>query len=230
MEPHTDSVLMSVSCDRGAWSDRSESIANISPAFVAALGEMQDLAKTETANAGKYAYQYATLASALQMARPILLRHGIGLSQVAEVAGGTVTIWTTILHVSGEYLTARPLHLPAGDTPQQTGSSLSYGKRYALMAVLGLATEDDDGQQASQQRRPAPAPAAAPKPRTDAEAEARRLLAQLSRPQREQVQAMFLDDFGMALRDMPEEHHAAALDWVRETVSALGDLGESLSE
>lgn len=215
-----------------AWHDRSESIAALAPDLVAALGKLSDVPKGRTADTGKYRYNYADLGDLLGMARPILSAHGIGILQpvTSETDSSDVLIWTTFVHRSGEFVTLAPLRMPTGQTPQATGSAITYGRRYALLAALGLAAEDDDGQQASQQRRPAPAPAAAPKPRTDAEAEARRLLAQLSRPQREQVQAMFLDDFGQALRDMPESDHGAALDWVRETLSALGDLGESLSE
>jgi hypothetical protein len=35
--------------------------------------------------------------------------------------------------------------MPSKGGPQDIGSAISYARRYALMAFLGLATDDDDG-------------------------------------------------------------------------------------
>lgn len=46
-----------------------------------------------------------------------------------------------------------PLVLPYGNSPQAAGSAITYARRYALVAALGLATEDDDGAAATQAAR-----------------------------------------------------------------------------
>jgi len=206
-----------------AWADKSESIDALSAAFVKALGEMQDIVKTQTANAGQYAYSYATLADAFGMARPILAANDLAISQTAEATHDEVIIWTTVLHSSGQYVTHAPIRLPAGKTAQNTGSALSYGKRYALMAVLGLATEDDDGASASPRgERPRPqarAPKAPPKARTDEETEIRNMLASIPSNAAARIRGEFKAKFGSGLADLSPDRHGEALDWMIGAIS-----------
>lgn len=149
-----------------AFSDKSESIASLAKSLTKALGELSDVVKTQTARAGAYSYSYATIADALGMARPILAKHGIALMQTAECNEDYVVVHTTMMHESGEYLTHQPTRLPAGQDAQKTGSAITYARRYAMMAALGLATEDDDGASAPSKptvpkAKPTPAPAPA---------------------------------------------------------------------
>ena len=139
-----------------AFADRSESICSLAKALTSSLGELEDVAKTQTAKAGSFSYKYATLADALIMARPILAKHGIAVMQTAETDENVVSVWTTLMHSSGEYLTHQPTRLPSGADAQKTGSAITYARRYSLMAALGLATEDDDGATASKwgERKP----------------------------------------------------------------------------
>jgi len=127
----------------------------IAPAFVAALGELGDVRKSSTANAGTYSYSYADLATVLGSVRPVLAAHGLALYQACEVIGGLARVTTTVLHASGQSITPPPLELPAGNTAQSAGSAITYARRYAALAVLGLATEDDDG---ASSRPPPPPP------------------------------------------------------------------------
>lgn len=124
--------------------------ADLFAALVKALGELSDVPKTRTANAGTYSYTYADLGDALEMARPILAKHGLGVVQPVSTGAKGVDVATTIIHESGQSITFGPLTFPAGATPQATGSAITYARRYSLLAALGLATEeDDDGQAAS---------------------------------------------------------------------------------
>lgn len=212
-----------------AWHDKSESLDKLSPALVATLGRLSDVPKGRTADTGKYRYTYADLGDLLGMARPILAGHGLAVLQpvTVEPDSSDVLIFTTLLHESGQWLTLGPLRMAAGTTPQATGSAITYGRRYALLAALGLAAEDDDGQQASQpQRKPQPPRATTQPPRTDDEAEVRRLVAQLSKPQRDMIGAAFVEEFGEPLRELPTSLHPAALEWTRLTIEALGNLSE----
>jgi len=68
-----------------------------------------------------------------------------------------------LLHSSGEYISEVVTTRSQKDDPQGLGSALTYLRRYALAAVVGVtATEDDDGNAAS---TPANARVAAPAPR-----------------------------------------------------------------
>lgn len=212
------------------WADKSDTIDALSASLVKALGEMTDLAKTQTASVGQYSYRYATLADALAMARPILASHGLTITQTAETDDRDVVVWTTILHASGQYVTTRPTRLPAGKTAQNTGSSVTYARRYALMSALGLATEDDDGANAGQRpvatarparaSRQAPASPAATGPRSEAEGEIRRLIATLSKPEQAKLKADFVETFGCGLAEMEPEQHPDALVFVQEILDA----------
>lgn len=207
-----------------SWIDTSDTIDAVSAALVQALGAMTDVVKTQTANAGQFGYTYATLADVFSMARPVLAAHDLCVTQAAESTSDEVVIWTTILHSSGQYLSARPLRLPAGKNPQATGSAISYGKRYAVMAVLGLATEDDDAQSATQApvaRSQAPkrpkAATAAPAARSAAEAQIRRLLADLPDPRA--MKEAFIEEWGVGLADLEPTLHDAALAWLEALIA-----------
>ncbi|HEY3425810.1 MAG TPA: ERF family protein, partial [Negativicutes bacterium] len=66
--------------------------------------------------------------------------------------GQDITISTILLHNSGEWMEFEPLTLKAVKAdPQGAGSAITYGRRYALSSILGVAwDEDDDGNKASQ--------------------------------------------------------------------------------
>lgn len=133
----------------------------ISPALVAALGSFDELVRDKTANVamksgGQYSYSYSDLASVLGYVRPILAAHGLAVMQPVTSDGATVSVATIILHQSGQERAFPPLSMPCGRTPQEVGSAITYAKRYALLSVLGLATEDDDGAAANKAARAAP--------------------------------------------------------------------------
>lgn len=130
--------------------------SGIHAAVVKAVAEMPALGKDQTAriptkDGGSFSYAYAGLSAILAAVRPVLASHGLALVQGAEEAGnGLVAIRTVLVHESGETMEFGPLVLPAGNTPQTYGSAVTYGRRYSICAVLGLAPdEDDDGEAAS---------------------------------------------------------------------------------
>lgn len=124
--------------------------AEVTAAWVAALGELEDVARgreavVETKAGGSYRYRYADLGDVLSQARTVLARHGLATFQVAQVVADDVVVSTTVMHTGGAHLVFAGFVLPAGNTAQATGSSITYARRYALMSILGLATDDDDG-------------------------------------------------------------------------------------
>lgn len=146
-------------------------VGRLSEALVAAQAEMPRLVKDEEANTGKFAYRYLSLQGLLEQVLPVLNRHGLALIQMPGVYENQPVLWTHIRHVSGDELKS-PMLLPstAADGAQALGSALTYARRYAVLAFLGLAPdEDDDGAKASgagsSSARPAPRQAAPEDPR-----------------------------------------------------------------
>jgi len=205
----------------------SESITELSKAFVTALGEMSDIrkgreAKVPTKAGSSYSYKYADLADTIQSVRPTLAKHGLAVVQnVSTNNPDFVLISTTILHTSGEWMTFEPLALPAGRTAQETGSAISYGRRYHLLASLGLAAEDDDGASASARRAPQrkeQAPRTANAPRTAEEKAIREILSGLSHESASKVKQDFVAKFG-TLADLATAQHPDALAWVEDRLN-----------
>lgn len=135
----------------------SEKVDQIIPAMTAALAKLEDVEKKRTAHIQtksgvSYEYSYADLSDVLDAARPALHEHGLVVVQEAFTDASGTAVSTTFLHSSGQWIESRPLRLPVGSDAQSHGSSITYGRRYQLVALLGLATEDDDGAAA----RPAP--------------------------------------------------------------------------
>ena len=121
--------------------------AKIAQALVAFQSAMPTVAKGKTANVrsdkGSYSYTYAGLAEVSHAALPILTEHGLAFSCVPEVIEGRPVLTGILLHVSGESLRGS-LPLATGGTPQQTGSAITYARRYLFGCMTGLITEDDD--------------------------------------------------------------------------------------
>jgi hypothetical protein len=134
-----------VADSRSGWAETSATITALTTALVECQAQLGNIGKAQTANVGQFTYHYADLASILATVRPVLAAAGLAVTQTAEVEGDNVLIWSTVLHRSGEYVMSRPLALPAGKTAQQTGSAITYARRYALLALLNLGTDDDDG-------------------------------------------------------------------------------------
>lgn len=111
-----------------------------------------------------YKSKYATLEAVIDTAKPTLAKHGLSFAQFPSFEGLT----TILMHTSGEWISSDAKIVMKDQTPQGQGSAITYMRRYALSAILGLATEDDDdGQVAS---TPAKAPAkvvAKPAPKSD---------------------------------------------------------------
>jgi len=111
-------------------------------ALVAAMGELSNVPKT--ASNPYFKSKYAPLDAIVEATRPVLAKHGLAIQQQPLFMEGTAGVETTILHKSG-HSTTTTLLLPLKDqSPQGVGSAITYARRYALAAVLGLATEDDD--------------------------------------------------------------------------------------
>ena len=131
----------------------SESIGTIAAALAKAQAEMGNAIKDRTNPA--FRSTYADLASVREAVTGALSANGIAVVQAPGNDGDAVTVETRLIHTSGEWLGSVVSARPAKSDPQAVGSAITYLRRYGLMAMTGIAPDDDDGQAAT---HPAPAP------------------------------------------------------------------------
>src|SRR3990167_6478429 len=106
-----------------------------------------------------YKSRYADLASIWDACREPLSKNGLSVVQMpGEYKDGNVSLETVLLHTSGECLRAVASAPCQQQTAQGVGSALTYLRRYALAAFVGIAPEEDDGEAASEQPYRPPAP------------------------------------------------------------------------
>lgn len=102
--------------------------------------------------------KFADLASVWDAIRKPLTDNGLCIIQTCEGQIGAMFIITWLGHSSGQWMKSRcPLN-PAKNDPQSLGSVITYMKRYALSAIVGVvADEDDDAEIAMRHARAEPA-------------------------------------------------------------------------
>lgn len=123
----------------------------INPDFAKALVKAQSDMGAVIKNASNPAFKsrYADLATVVEAVLPPFNKAGIAVIQHADYDGEAVSVETMLVHEGGANMT-HTLHLrPTKTDPQGVGSAITYGRRYALLAVAGVAPEDDDGNAAS---------------------------------------------------------------------------------
>ena len=89
--------------------------------------------------------RYAGLPEVVSHTTPVLTKHGLSVMQfVTYIEGYGDALTTYVAHTSGQFIAdTMPLHLPKND-PQGQGSAITYARRYAYMAALGIVADDDD--------------------------------------------------------------------------------------
>lgn len=123
---------------------QSESIKNLLPALMDAQKEIPTMPK----NAKAYGYNYTDLDTITSVIKPILARHNISYMQsVGMDDEGRSTLTTRIFSRDGEYIedvTALPVIQSSKNNSAQTmGMAITYVRRYALCAMLGITSDED---------------------------------------------------------------------------------------
>ena len=132
----------------------SESIGAIAAALARAQGELTNPEKSLTGTIrwplpgeGEKTFRYASLASGLDIVRKSLGRHEIATIQTTAIDpdSGQIRLTTLLAHASGEWISSDWPVCPVSEigTPHRMGKALTYARRYALFALVGIAGEDD---------------------------------------------------------------------------------------
>ena len=135
----------------------SEQIGNLAKALAAAQAQIKPPKKGRTAkiksDKGQYEYHYADLADVIECYREPLAANGLALAQSMKPQDGHLILVTVLMHQSGEWLDSE-YPIAAYARPQEQGSAITYARRYAVTALLGIAAEDDDDGAAAQDATP----------------------------------------------------------------------------
>ena len=123
---------------------QSENISELLATLVEVQSELPTMPKSSQA----YGYKYTDLDTITQTIKPILSNHGIGYIQsVGGLTENTLTLTTRIFNKKGEYIedtAALPTITSTKNNAAQTlGMSITYMRRYALCAMLGITSDED---------------------------------------------------------------------------------------
>ena len=146
MEENTNSVNNVVpSNNPDTW--KSDNIEKLASALSKAQSEIKGAEKKSTNPFFKSGY--ADLHTVIESSFPFLTKNGLSVIQGNEGRPGEFYITTMLLHESGQWIKSK-LKMPVEKaTAQSIGSTITYGRRYGLSAMVGISQYDDDGNIAS---------------------------------------------------------------------------------
>ena len=126
----------------------SEQTNELFTALALMQGELENASKSKQG----YDYKYADLAQCINLAKEPLSKNGLAVSQMlSQSQNNKCTLITILTHSSGQYMMSEfelvdaLLAGRAAKNPAQLlGSAITYQRRYAYAAIVGMAQEDDD--------------------------------------------------------------------------------------
>lgn len=138
-------------------------------------------AQVKTRTGGNFSYTYAPLVEITQKILPVMGPLGLSVSYRVQHETNRVIAVCRVSHELGHHEESGPVPMPidtesgmGASAAQRVGIATSYAKRYALLAIIGLAPEEEDmdgkpagpqvrmPQRESRQEAPTAAPVAAP--------------------------------------------------------------------
>ena len=125
---------------------QSESITDLATALCLAQAEMGGAIKDS--NNPFFKSSYADLTSVIKVIKEPFAKWGLSFVQlpVTSAGGNGVGVSTMLMHKSGQWLQGEYLLPMDKVTPQGAGSAITYARRYALQALVGIPSVDDDSE------------------------------------------------------------------------------------
>jgi hypothetical protein len=128
--------------------NKSEKIDELATAMAKAQSNMKTAKKDQTNPFFKS--KYASFTAIRDACIQALNNEGLTIMQTLEYSEGRLLLLTNLCHTSGQWISSVAPIRPVKDDPQAYGSAITYMKRYALSALVGIsAEEEDDGNAAS---------------------------------------------------------------------------------
>ena len=118
----------------------TEKKTNIYQAMMKAQQDFDKVVRTNEA----FNYKYAPLDKVIEATRPALIDNGLVIMQFPVSLEDKIGVKTILAHINGETIESEYTTSKYKADPQGIGSLITYLRRYAYMAVCGIAPEDDD--------------------------------------------------------------------------------------
>lgn len=100
-----------------------------------------------------YNYKYAPLEVIVEQAKPFLTKHGFSYTFDTDEAENAVMVFCNVKHIAGHMETSKAKIAKETTTKmnasQQSGSSMTYGKRYSFINAFGIVVKDEDNDAAT---------------------------------------------------------------------------------
>lgn len=127
--------------------NKSTDIDKLAQSLSQLQSEIQNVYKDKSG----YGYKYTELSSILDVVRPLCAKYHLAVSQLGDnnpADPDVVGVETVLMHNSGQYISSslymRVTASKGMSAAQAAGSVITYARRYALAAILGIAQTDDD--------------------------------------------------------------------------------------
>lgn len=126
--------------------DKSEEIDKLAIALAKFQGSLEQPSlnsevKVKTKTGGEYKFKYADLSECKRAAKQPLADNELSVCQLIE---DDYSIRTILLHSSGQWISSK-VRMPSNTADVQSiGSAITYAKRYAFCAILGIVADDDE--------------------------------------------------------------------------------------
>lgn len=144
MEGTTWNTTTGIYCQEGFCSGEIDKIAK-------AVCSMQSELEHSKKDSQGYNYKYSDLLQVIETAKPALEKSKLSIVQlVGDLdASNNIGLTTLLLHESGQWFKSHasmPLvEMKGSNKAQEAGATISYMRRYAYQAIIGMASEDTDG-------------------------------------------------------------------------------------
>lgn len=131
--------------------EQSDSINDLAVALVKVQGALGG-AKKDSKNPF-FNSDYADLKSVWECCRDLLSKNGLCVIQTNGGTAESPSVITTLAHISGQWIRGELHMTPDKKGPQGTGSAITYARRYALAAIIGIYQADDDAEGATDRNK-----------------------------------------------------------------------------
>lgn len=122
--------------------EKSETINELASALAKAQGEMKPALMNRINPFFKN--KYADLQSVWDAIRSCFSKNGLSITQTVHTDEKGSYLLTGLLHSSGQWILSSIKLNPVKQDPQGLGSAISYARRYALSAIAGVCSDEDD--------------------------------------------------------------------------------------
>ena len=119
-------------------------LAKALAAFKAACPKIkqESTVKVATKTGSSYSFKYADLATIDEAVTPELSKNGLSVTQLV---GGPGELTTFLMHSSGQFIsTTSTMPVSNVSDKQAIGGVITYLRRYAIAAILGIVSDEDD--------------------------------------------------------------------------------------